>query len=94
LLENKNVGNKLRRNFLTHLYKLKRRRTYRGLRASAKLPVRGQRTHSNARSQPRLATFSRFFTEEYQKMISRRGLGKVVSPNNPRRLRKAKKKII
>lgn len=37
LLENKNVGISLRRNFLTHLYKLKRRRTYRGLRASAKL---------------------------------------------------------
>lgn len=50
ILSTMTIGYAARRNVLTYVLILKRIRAYRGLRASAGLPVRGQRTHTNAKT--------------------------------------------
>jgi len=87
------VGDKLRLNILSHLVKLKTNESFRGLRSSAKLPIRGQRTHTNAKSQTKLSTFTRFFNyNDIQDIVRSRYSNKVVGGIVPRRYRKSKAK--
>lgn len=48
------VGNDLRANVRASIQRLIRIRSFRGLRHVQRLPVRGQRTHSNARTQKKM----------------------------------------
>lgn len=49
------VGSDLRNSIKSNIQRLIRIRCYRGSRHLQKLPVRGQRTHSNARTQKKLS---------------------------------------
>lgn len=48
------VGSDLRKDIRYFLQKLKSLKCYRGIRHTMKLPVRGQRTHTNAKTQKRI----------------------------------------
>jgi len=54
LLNSEITGKRLSRSINANITALKKKRCYRGTRHRNKLPVRGQRTHSNAKTQKRI----------------------------------------
>lgn len=50
LIEDERIEGELRREISTHIKRLKDIQSYRGLRHTKRLPVRGQRTRTNART--------------------------------------------